>query len=56
MSMAKRQNECLNFLKGIACILIVYLHMGFPEPVGSIINVIAKMSVQLFFMISGYFA
>lgn len=54
--MGKRQNECLNFLKGIACILIVYLHMGFPGPVSSIINVIAKMSVQLFFMISGYFA
>lgn len=54
--MAKKQNECLNFLKGVACILIVYLHMGFPEPVGSIINVIAKMSVQLFFMVSGYFA
>lgn len=54
--MKKKQNECLNFLKGIACILIVYLHMGFPEPVGSVINVIAKMSVQLFFMISGYFA
>lgn len=54
--MVKKQNECLNFLKGIACILIVYLHMGFPEPLGSVINVIAKMSVQLFFMISGYFA
>lgn len=54
--MAKRQNNCLNFLKGLACILIVYLHMGFPEPLGSVINAIAKMSVQLFFMISGYFA
>lgn len=54
--MAKRQNECLNFLKGIACILIVYLHMGFPEPIGSVVSVISKMSVQLFFMISGYFA
>lgn len=54
--MGKKQNECLNFLKGIACILIVYMHMGFPEPVGSVINVIAKMSVQLFFIISGYFA
>ena len=54
--MAKKQNECLNFLKGIACILIVCLHMGFPDPVGSVINVISKMSVQLFFMISGYFA
>lgn len=54
--MEKKQNECLNFLKGIACILIVYLHMGFPGTIGSVINVISKMSVQLFFMISGYFA
>lgn len=52
----KEKNNCLNFMKGIACILIVYLHMGFPEPVGSVISVISKMSVQLFFMISGYFA
>lgn len=54
--MVKKQNECLNFLKGISCILIVYLHMGFPDPIGSVVNVIGKMSVQLFFMISGYFA
>lgn len=27
--MAKKQNECLNFIKGIACFGIVYMHTGY---------------------------
>ncbi len=52
----KKQNECLNFFKGIACILVVSLHVRFPvEAVDGVIQCIARFAVPLFFMISGYY-
>lgn len=49
------QNKCLNFLKGIACIGVIFLHFAYPGIVGDIIDKIARFAVPLFFMISGYF-
>lgn len=52
----KKQNECLNFFKGIACILVVSLHVRFPvETVDGVLQCIARFAVPLFFMISGYY-
>lgn len=52
----KKQNECLNFFKGLACILVVSLHVRFPvEAVDGVVQCIARFAVPLFFMISGYY-
>ena len=52
----KKQNECLNFFKGLACIFVVILHVRFPvEKIDGPIQCIARFAVPLFFMISGYY-
>lgn len=53
--MSKETNRCLNFIKGVAIILIVILHGEFPTYVGAIINMFARWGVPVFFMTSGYF-
>lgn len=52
---SKETNRCLNFIKGIAIILIVILHGELPTYIGSIINMFARWGVPAFFMTSGYF-
>ncbi len=51
----KKINKCLNFAKGVACILVVFIHCQFPPPVGRYVISIARAAVPLFFMVSGYF-
>lgn len=49
-------NHVLNFLKGLACIGVVFIHFHFPEPYGNIIAKISAFAVPLFFMIAGFYA
>lgn len=52
----KKQNECLNFFKGLACIFVVSLHIRFPYAnIDGLVQCIARFAVPLFFMISGYY-
>ena len=51
-----RQNDGVNMLKGIACIIVVFLHISFPGILGKVIGFELNFSVPVFFMISGYFA
>lgn len=52
----KKQNECLNFFKGLACILVVSLHVRFPvAAIDGPLQCMARFAVPLFFMISGYY-
>lgn len=51
----RKQNRCLNCEKGIACLLVIVLHCEFPTFIGSIINIVARIGVPLFFIISGFF-
>lgn len=52
----KKQNECLNFFKGLACIFVVSLHVRFPvDAIDGPVQCIARFAVPLFFMISGYY-
>lgn len=44
-----------DFLKGISCIFVVFLHSRFPGAAGDIIIYVCRFPVPLFFMISGYF-
>ena len=53
--MSKR-NELLNFLKGIGCLGVVFIHIPFPGIVGDTIVRLAAFAVPVFLMISGYYA
>lgn len=56
MNKARHQNRMLNCEKACACVLVIILHCEFPTIVGSIINIIARIGVPLFFMVSGFFS
>lgn len=50
------RNRCLDSLKGIACIGVVFIHVRFPGEIGNFIWMLARFAVPVFFMISGYYA
>ena len=47
-------NATLYFFQGIACILVVLIHIPFPGTVGTFFVSLARLAVPLFYMISGY--
>lgn len=51
----KQYNYCLDFLKGIACIFVVFMHCEFPRITGIAVQAISRFCVPFFFMVSGYF-
>lgn len=51
----KQYNYCMDFLKGIACILVVFIHVKFPGNFGLAVQSIAHFAVPFFFMVSGYY-
>ena len=51
----KRRNYCLDFVKGIACILVVFMHCEFPGTFGVAVQAVSRFCVPFFFMVSGYF-
>ena len=52
----KYQNKMLNCEKALACMLVIILHCEFPTIIGSTINIVARVGVPLFFMVSGFFS
>lgn len=52
----RERNRCLDFIKGLACIGVVFMHCTFPYPYGQVISFICKFAVPIFFMTSGYYA
>ena len=52
----RSRNRCLNFLKGIACIGVVFIHVRFPGVTGVVVSRLSQFAVPLFFMIAGYYA
>ncbi|WP_407444721.1 acyltransferase [Fibrobacter sp.] len=55
MSETKQYNYCLDFIKGIACIFVVFMHCEFPGLLGTAVQTVSRFCVPLFFMVSGYF-
>lgn len=55
MPEAKQYNYCLDFIKGIACIFVVFMHCEFPGLLGTAVQAVSRFCVPLFFMVSGYF-
>lgn len=51
----KQYNYCLDFIKGIACIFVVFMHCEFPGTTGIAVQAISRFCVPFFFMVSGYF-
>ena len=50
-----KENSCLNFLKGIACLTVVLQHCPIPGIIGDGIIYALRFPVPVFFMVSGYF-
>lgn len=51
-----KKNNSFNFLKGLACVGVVLMHISFPGKVGQVIARLWAFAVPLFIMISGYYA
>ena len=51
----KKQNNTLNFLKGLACLAIVWMHTNSGGLVNQVIVCMARFGIPVFFMVSGYF-
>ena len=50
------RNYCIDFLKGIACICVVFMHCEFPGKFGILVQCVSRFCVPFFFMVSGYFS
>jgi len=48
-------NTCLDFIKGLACICVVFMHCEFPGKTGIIVQAMSRFCVPFFFMVSGFF-
>lgn len=55
MKNTKERNYCLDFVKGIACILVIFMHCEFPGRIGIFVQCISRFCVPFFFLVSGYF-
>ena len=56
MEKATVRNSCLDLIKGVACIFVVFMHSEFPGRFGTLVQCVARFCVPFFFMVSGYFA
>lgn len=56
MASTKMMNHQLDLYKGVACILVIFIHISVPEPVNAFVMSLAKAAVPLFFVVSGYYA
>lgn len=54
--MRRQYNSCFDFIKGIACICVVFMHCEFPGLFGIVVQTVSRFCVPFFFMISGYYS
>ena len=50
------RNNMLNFLKGIACIGVIFIHVPFPTVIGKLISLVCAYAVPVFYLIAGYYS
>lgn len=55
METKSNRSYSIDFIKGIAAISVVWLHCANNDPFDSIIHLIGRMAVPMFFIITGYF-
>ena len=41
----KQYNYCLDFIKGLACIFVVFMHCEFPGKAGTVVQAISRFCV-----------
>lgn len=51
-----RKNEYVDALKGVSCIIVIFLHCRIPGLIGDGIIYGLRFSVPVFFMVSGYYS
>ena len=54
--MNSRSNKLIELFRGIAAVMIVFIHAPFPAPVGKYISALGRFAVPFFLMVSGYFS
>ena len=55
MTKAVEYNACIDTIKGIACMMLVFIHCKFPGFMGQSVSTVAHFAAPFFFMVSGYF-
>ena len=50
-----KRNWQFDFLKGVSCIFVIFLHCPFPGTFGDLIIYACRFPVPIFFMITGYY-
>lgn len=56
VSIKRNRNYCFDFIKGVACICVVFMHCEFPGKLGIVVQCVSRFSVPYFFMVSGYYS
>ena len=54
--MGRQYNFFFDFIKGIACICVVFMHCEFPGRLGIAVQAVSRFCVPFFFMLSGYYS
>lgn len=49
------RNQCMDFIKGIACVCVVFMHCEFPGQLGIVVQAASRFCVPFFFMVSGFY-
>ncbi len=55
MGIERTKHDGISLLKGICCIIILFLHVSLPGVIGDAIAIGGEFAVPIFFMITGYF-
>lgn len=53
---APKQNQTLECIRMLACVLVVFAHVPFPGRVGELISCLFRFAVPFFFALSGFFS
>ena len=54
-NLAKTRWNSIDFLKGLACIAVIFIHVKFPWPFAKPVTAFSRFAVPVFFAISGFF-
>ena len=55
MQNTRHYNHCLDFIKGVACVCVVFMHCEFPGITGTMVQAVSRFCVPFYFMVSGFF-
>lgn len=53
--MKENRNDCIDTIKGLACIAVVLIHYNWSNDFGVFVKAISRFAVPFFFFVSGYY-